>query len=308
MRGTLSEMGDTCAVYYFSATGNSLAVALEFAQKRNVGDPISIPGTLVLDDPYAAAREADQVGFVFPVHRASLPEMVRGFIEKMPKRRNCYYFAISTYTLFGCNEFWDIDEILDAEGGILNYAAGVKTMGNIGFIDPDSRAMARRLTSISEQIDEIVEAVGNYQENYFRRSSKLLGRLVKGYTDLRRRSLVFTVDQRCTKCGICAQVCPAQNIVVDEETGLAPIRSDKCEACYACIHWCPANAITTKTGLHRHYHHPNIKPDQLDPTKAAAGNSDVISFDMRIDSSEETPTGQGGTDSFIARHLPADLP
>jgi ferredoxin len=267
-RGTLLSMGDTCAIYYFSATGNSLAVALEFAQKRNAPAPISIPGTLILEDPYVAMRKATQVGFVFPVHRASVPEMVRGFIRDMPKRRDCYYFAISTYTLFGCNEFWDIDEILGAEGARLNYATGVRTMGNVGIIDPSSRTMARRLSAITAQVDEIADAVGNCQENYFRRSSKLLGKLVKVYTDMRRRSIVFRVDRRCTKCGICAQVCPAQNIIVDENAGFAPIRSDKCEACYACVHWCPANAITAKTMLHRHYHHPNIRPDQLNPVKA----------------------------------------
>ncbi|MDR1082433.1 MAG: 4Fe-4S dicluster domain-containing protein, partial [Coriobacteriales bacterium] len=247
----------------------SLAVALELAQKLGAPEPISIPGTLILDDPYAAARAASQVGFVFPVHRATLPEMVRGFIEKMPKRHDCYYFAISTYTLFGCNEFWDIDELLGEAGSFLNYAAGVKTMGNVGLVDPDSESMARRLKSMTEQVTEIAEAVENQQENYFRRSSKLLGKLVKLYTDARRRSMTFRIDKRCTKCGICAQVCPAHNIVVDEANGFAPIRSDKCEACYACIHWCPANAITTKTKLHSHYHHPNIKPEQLNPIKSA---------------------------------------
>jgi ferredoxin len=258
-------MGTTCAIYYFSATGNSLAVALELAQKLGAPEPISIPGTFVLEDPYVAARTASQVGFVFPVHRASVPEMVRGFIEKMPKRRSCYYFAISTYTLFGCNEFWDIDELLSAGGGLLNYANGVKTMGNIGFIDPGSKAMARRLETIAEQVEEIAEAVGNRQESYFKRSSMLLRRLVSAYTDTIRHKLVFKINHHCTRCGICAQVCPAQNITVNENKGIAPVRSDKCEACYACVHWCPANAIATMTRLHSHYHHPNIKPEQLNP-------------------------------------------
>jgi hypothetical protein len=44
-------MGDTCAIYYFSATGNSLAMTLEFAQKLGVPDFTSILGTLILDDP-----------------------------------------------------------------------------------------------------------------------------------------------------------------------------------------------------------------------------------------------------------------
>jgi ferredoxin/flavodoxin len=264
-------MGDTTAIYYFSATGNSLAVALELAQKLDAFEPISIPGTLVLRDPYAAAREADRVGFVFPVHRATLPEMVRGFIDQMPKRRDCYYFAVATYTWFGCNEFWDIDEILARGGAMLNYAAGVQTMGNVGLIDPDSKSMDRHLLRIAKQVDEVADAVGNRQENFFQRSNKLLGKFVKVYTDSRRRTLAFRVTKRCTKCGVCVQVCPAKNIVVSPEEGVAPIRSDKCEACYACIHWCPAKAITTVVPLHTHYHHPNIKPEQLNPKRALAG-------------------------------------
>jgi ferredoxin len=87
---------------------------------------------------------------------------------------------------------------------------------------------------------------------------------------------VFRVDQRCTKCGICAQVCPAKNIAVNGDTGLAPIRSDKCEACYACVHWCPANAIATRTRLHSHYHHPNIKPEQLNPWNSAGETKEGV--------------------------------
>ena len=275
-------MYESCAIYYFSATGNSLAVALELSQKLRCAEPISIPGSLVLDDPYAAARSAAQVGFVFPVHRASLPEMVRGFIEQMPKRRDCYYFAISTYTVFGCNEFWDIDEILTNGGSFLNYASEVKTMGNVGFIDPNSKLMTRRLQSISAQVEEIAEAIGNFQENYFRRASRALRQLVRAYTNQRRNSIVFRVDQRCKKCGICAQVCPAKNIIFGGEDGPAPTRSDKCEVCYACIHWCPANAIATMTRLHSHYHHPHIRPEQLNPLQ-----SDVDACGAEIRSGSE---------------------
>ena len=268
-------MSTTCAIYFFSATGNSLAVALELSKKLDAPEPLSIPGTLILEDPYNAACNADQVGFVFPVHRASLPEMVRGFIEKMPKRQDCYYFAIATYTVFGCNEFWDIDEILGAENCWLNYATGVKTMGNVGLFDPNSKVIDHRMKLISEQVDEIAEAIGNFQENTFRRSSKLLGKFVKFYTDRHRRSIVFKVNNHCKKCGICAQVCPAQNIIMrgEEESSPPPIRSDKCEACYACVHWCPANAIGTMRKLHTHYHHPDIKPEQLNPVQSELDES-----------------------------------
>jgi MinD superfamily P-loop ATPase len=52
----------------------------------------------------------------------------------------------------------------------------------------------------------------------------------------------FTVDDKCIKYGICANVCPAGNITVKESVQF----SQKCEGCYACLHMCPQNAIHVK--------------------------------------------------------------
>jgi ferredoxin len=268
-RGAASREGfgiaamSSCALYYFSSTGNSLAVALALAERLNAPDPISIPGSLVLPDPYFAAREAERVGFIFPTHRATVPEMVRGFIAQMPECSDCYYFAISTYTIFGCNEFADIDELLSAKGKRLNYAAAIQMMGNVGLLAPATRTVERRRANMREQVDEIADAVMNQQETYLPRANKALAYLVKAFTDARRRSIVFKVDKRCTRCGVCVQVCPAQNIELSKDGAQAPTRSDKCEACLACVHWCPAGALSTRQPIHNRYHNPDIKPEQL---------------------------------------------
>ena len=52
----------------------------------------------------------------------------------------------------------------------------------------------------------------------------------------------YIVNDRCNKCGICAKVCPAENIAVTEKVRFA----DKCEYCLACPHLCPQNAIHLK--------------------------------------------------------------
>jgi ferredoxin len=194
--------------------------------------------------------------------------MLRGFIKSLPVDPDCYYFAVATYTLFGSNEFWDIDELLSAKGAMLNYAAGVRMMGNVGVSQPSTATINRRLEQMETKIAEIAEAVNNRQENYFPRSNQLLGNAVRMFTHQRRKSIVFRIDSQCKRCGICAQVCPAQNITVPQKNGsfTAPVRSDKCEACLACVHWCPAGAIGTPTRLHTHYHNPQVSPEQLNPT------------------------------------------
>ncbi|MDR0499848.1 MAG: EFR1 family ferrodoxin [Coriobacteriales bacterium] len=313
------------AIYYFSATGNSLAVARSLSGLLKCGEPISIPGSLVLDDPYYSARIANKVGFVFPVHRAGLPEMVKGFISGMPVRPNCYYFAVSTYTLFGCTEFQVIDDLLSAKGAELNYATSVRMMGSVGIIDPSVATVRRRLRQMQEQMTVVAEDIANSQEEFCHPSWRLLGRLVSRFTDARRQTISFHVGKRCTRCGICAQVCPAQNIhlprptriepldecgvsgIVDEaglsgtvdEVGLsgivdeadasggvalagaksdhyvsvnevlpAPMRSKRCEACMACVHWCPNKAIRTHSIVHSRYHNPDVTPADLNRVPA----------------------------------------
>ena len=49
----------------------------------------------------------------------------------------------------------------------------------------------------------------------------------------------YTVNDSCIRCGICAKVCPANNITVTDRVTF----SDRCEDCYACLHNCPKNAI-----------------------------------------------------------------
>ncbi|MCR4962480.1 MAG: EFR1 family ferrodoxin [Firmicutes bacterium] len=49
----------------------------------------------------------------------------------------------------------------------------------------------------------------------------------------------YLVNDSCTQCGICAKVCPADNITVTDKVRF----SDRCEVCYACLHNCPQNAI-----------------------------------------------------------------
>jgi len=261
---SVPENSGRYAIYYFSATGNSLAAAQCLADELHAAKPISIPGSLVLPDPYEAAREADKVGFVFPVHRASVPEMVKGFISSMPVSRSTYYFAVSTYTLFGCNEFLDIDDILSAKGAMLNYSAGVRMMGNVGP-DPSQRTVSKRLEQMQLRTSELAEAIANGQEDYCHPSLRLIGQLVAAFTEARRKRIVFHVGAQCTRCGVCALVCPAQNIQFSGGDGAkpAPVRSDRCEACLACIHWCPAKAISTRAPLHSSYHNPRVSPEQL---------------------------------------------
>ena len=67
----------------------------------------------------------------------------------------------------------------------------------------------------------------------------------------------FHSDGRCDGCGICRKVCPVNNIeMIDNK----PSWKHHCEQCFACLQWCPKEAIQLgKETIGKRYHHPDIK-------------------------------------------------
>jgi L-aspartate semialdehyde sulfurtransferase ferredoxin len=48
---------------------------------------------------------------------------------------------------------------------------------------------------------------------------------------------------KCTDCGVCVTVCPAQALVVDQATRKVIFDEEKCIACELCIKICPTHAM-----------------------------------------------------------------
>jgi NAD-dependent dihydropyrimidine dehydrogenase PreA subunit len=50
-------------------------------------------------------------------------------------------------------------------------------------------------------------------------------------------------EERCTHCGMCISICPADAFDMDKKTYKVQFKSDKCIACGLCIDACPPNAM-----------------------------------------------------------------
>ena len=54
--------------------------------------------------------------------------------------------------------------------------------------------------------------------------------------------------EKCTGCGICAEVCP-HGVFTVQENKAQIIERDSCMECGACAQNCPSGAITVKAGV-----------------------------------------------------------
>jgi len=67
----------------------------------------------------------------------------------------------------------------------------------------------------------------------------------------------FDVNGDCVSCGICRDVCLAENVALGDS---GPVFGGRCESCVACIQHCPRRAINlgAKTKGRGRYVHPRI--------------------------------------------------
>jgi Pyruvate/2-oxoacid:ferredoxin oxidoreductase delta subunit len=71
----------------------------------------------------------------------------------------------------------------------------------------------------------------------------------------------FSVNEKCSGCGICSKVCPVKNIKI---TNGKPVWLHHCENCLACYNWCPTRAIQGGIAAKGYYYrHPDVRVTEI---------------------------------------------
>lgn len=247
-------------IYYFSATGNSLKLAQDIAQAHEEAQLIPItPDTSVDVHP-----SDTKIGFIFPVYMGVLPELVKSFLEVFPAQKDVYYFAVSTYYTYKGIALSVVNKLLREKGAELSYSNAVSTVGTC-LMEYEVKASKRPhiLQRAEEQTGMIVEEIRKNSRNTSSKGCTVATRLHEKvfrffFADAHQK---FNVEENCVGCGKCEKVCPVQNISLQQGR---PVWGANCQACHACVHWCPRNAIHLGKSKGRlPYHHPGITYKQL---------------------------------------------
>ncbi len=256
-------------IYYFTGTGNTLAIARDIAAGLDNTKLVPLRRAI---QPGGVVADADMIGIAFPVHFLDMPRIVREFVENLRFSGSPYIFGIAT-----CGEqpgpaLNSLRRLLETKGATLSAGYAIVMPENyIGPVDLTGDAPRRqeKFDMAKSRIPAIVAAIRKRTVSPPEGTDSALLRIGGRITGIFATSVYNTprrlhAGSRCNRCGTCARICPTRNITVSKD-GVRWGR--ECTQCYACIHWCPMEAIEIggrTTGKAR-YHHPDITiRDMLD--------------------------------------------
>ncbi len=250
-------------IYYFTGTGNSLQIA-KYLKDR-------LPDTRLIrvckkNLTITEDTQSDRIGFVFPVYYRGLPQMLFQFLKHLKVSPHTYFFAVSTYGSYPALTLEQIDELLKKKGARLSGAFGVDMPGNMWFMYyPHSKKdYTDRLAVQEEKAADIAEKIKANEITSLPEipNHEAEERYYEKIQHINESDQGFYTSEHCIGCGICAKVCPAENIRLEDNR---PIWLHHCEYCLACMHWCPQAAIEFEdvTKGKDRYHNPCIKLKEL---------------------------------------------
>jgi ferredoxin len=247
-------------IYFYTGTGNSLWTARKIAD--HVDQSELVPLKRNREEPVRC--DSGRIGLVFPVHIWGLPPPVIDFVHRLEAHPGQYVFAVAVNAGQVAATLVQLEGLLRAKGSQLSCGFSMDLPSNYipwgGAISEEKQQA--KFTAALEKCKRIAATVSNNEEAPPEKGPFLLNLIFsmiyrKTLPNVAKMDKSFSADEKCIACGICEKLCPARNIVITEGK---PIWQHRCEQCFACLQWCPEEAIQhgKNTKNKKRYHHPEI--------------------------------------------------
>lgn len=254
-------------IYYFSGTGNSLAVAREV--KNSLNDKGSVVPLSIFRNEECVQIDTDILGLVFPVYFMNIPNIVKSFIKKLKFKTNPYIFAIATCNRTPGVSLIELNKCLIRKEKVLSAGFVIYMPGN-ALVTPHNVEI-ERLNNYKTRVTEISTNINNRNINKIEGKDSIKTRILSLICKSFGKQLYLTpknvsCTSECAGCGICEKVCPLNNIKIVNKR---PYWRENCSTCLACFHWCPKKAIKGGAMLNKRdrYHHPEVSVEDMDLEK-----------------------------------------
>ena len=235
-------------IFYFSGCGNSRYVAQMLAQWLN--DTLYfIPEAAREGQNNYTLAEGEKLGFVFPVYSWAPPRLVLDFVKQLrfAKKPEYIYFACTCGDQCGQTEKI-FRKALQEKGCELSACFSLQMpetyIGMPGFkLDTEERAKEKIETAKGSVMRNIPRLINKekFSEMTVGGFAWLKSHLInKSFNKYATDDSKYHSTEKCISCSKCVEVCPLQNITLEEGH---PKWNGHCTMCMACYHHCPVNAI-----------------------------------------------------------------
>lgn len=254
-------------IFYFTATGNSLAAAQAIAKETD-DILVDIGAAYKYKDFDFTLEQGEQLGFVFPTYAWTTPPLIDAFINRAQFRTgNRETFAPAyCFVVISCGAFVGntakafAERLLEQQGINVDASFSIKSVGNCTYLYAPAQGERRQQLLASAEVEGVrVARRIAAQEHVHAERRNPLGILFSSFTNREekpRSTKEFYALPTCISCGQCADLCPTNTITLIEGT---PRWTELgCTQCLACLHRCPVNAIQygKKTEMRGRYVNP----------------------------------------------------
>lgn len=251
-------------IYYFTGTGNSLWTAERISGNLGGAELRAVAAVKDKTD----RNKYSSIGVVFPVYMNKVPHIVAGFLEKLPETSYLYAAAVNAGDVGMA--FSHFNKLIRGSGRELDAGFSIVTPSNyLPFGEAVSgERLGETLSAAEAKINRISSIIKDRHSFFDREATFFHTRIFPGvmysagyrYSNFLDKN--FSVDDDCNSCGICEEICPVGNVVLEEGK---PVWHKSCEMCFACINNCPREAIQYggKTRGLRRYRNPEVKMEEI---------------------------------------------
>lgn len=240
-------------IFYFSCTGNTKWAAKQIASATN-DKLLYMPR--VNSNVAFHPDEGERIGFCFPVHGWRPPMLVRDFVSRLQmldaESHYCYMLCTAGDNIGETADIFEQD--LRQVGLHLDSAFSLimpESYVGLPFMDVDKpkRELEKKRTAQAElnkyigyikarDVGKECLVVGRWP----RINSEIIGSVFERYLITDKH---FHVDtKKCSLCGLCASLCPTDDILGGKGKMPKWQHNGKCLTCFSCYHHCPQKAIS----------------------------------------------------------------
>lgn len=231
--------------FYFSGTGNTFLVVNKMREVlEELGAEVEL---LRLEESSPADVDlAKTIGVGFPVAILSTYPLVWNFIENLPRAQGTEIFMVDTLGGFSGGIVGPIRRMVKKRGYSPIGACEIVMPINIFYIQ-DQRTSHYKIKKGLQRADEYAQSLMEGKAMWgrvplisdFIHLISMVSWKLAAWNPHQRYLKFKSQDEKCNQCGICAELCPSDNITMKNY----PVTGNQCNYCLRCVSFCPTGAI-----------------------------------------------------------------